>query len=491
MKTGKLSAPRLATGSVMGAVVLGVMLVGMGAGVRAAVGAVGEVPAAGTWWGLMWFGEREQRISIKLTLDKAGVWGGYLDLLRTDDRRLPVEEVVSEGAGGRDGTGMKFLVQMRGGKYVFDGLVDGYVVEGNYEGPGGVTGRFRAEREPPRTPRLQEPVGRVPYEVREVMVDGGDVKLPGTLTVPAVLPKGGAPAVLLLAGPNGRGRDQDAGGHKPFLVLADRLTRAGYVVLRYDDRTTVRQGLKSVKEARGDAAAALKFLRGREEVRADRVAVLGHSQGTSLAAELAAMDKGGADFLVMICGAGTRGLDTKPRQLSRTVMAMGVPPQYASQLVMREMAVYQAVVDGGAEALRSAVIALIALRNGDQREEIVDGEERFGRQATIEQAQYGSAWNQYYLTTDPKATLEKVTVPVLALNGARDVVNDSEETTPLLEDALRVRSRDHTVEVVPEMNHYMQTSRTGLISEVMSIEETVNEAMVKRLIEWLNGRAKM
>lgn len=315
--------------------------------------------------------------------------------------------------------------------------------------------------------------------------------MPGTLTVPAVLPKGGAPAVLLLAGPNGRGRDQDAGGHKPFLVLADRLTRAGYVVLRYDDRTTVRQGLKSVKEARGDAAAALKFLRGREEVRADRVAVLGHSQGTSLAAELAAMDKGGADFLVMICGAGTRGLDTKPRQLSRTVMAMGVPPQYASQLVMREMAVYQAVVDGGAEALRSAVIALIALRNGDQREEIVDGEERFGRQATIEQAQYGSAWNQYYLTTDPKATLEKVTVPVLALNGARDVVNDSEETTPLLEDALRVRSRDHTVEVVPEMNHYMQTSRTGLISEVMSIEETVNEAMVKRLIEWLNGRAKM
>lgn len=473
------------------------MLSGMGvAPVRAAAGGAveagsvvwaagqsNELPAVGTWWGLMWFGEKEQRISLKFSKSPEGVWKGYVDLLRTDDRRIPVSEVVAEGAG------LKFSAELQTGKVVFDGVIEGYVVEGNFEGPGG-TGRFRAEREPPRRPRVQEPVGKVPYEVKELTISSGDVKLGATLTVPAEVPAVGAPAVLLVTAPNGRGRDQDAAGHKPFLVLADRLTRAGYVVLRFDDRTLVRSSLQSVADAQADAVSAMKVLREVPGVRKDRVAVIGFSEGALIAAELAALPSDGPNALVLLNPNATTGLDTKPRQLSRTVGAMGVPGNYGSQYVIREMAAFQAVADGDTAALRSAVISLLALRSGDQRDEVIDGETRFGKQADTEMLQYASAWNKYFLTTDPTLVLKKIKIPVLTFSGTNDSFFNTEETTPLLESALKLGSKDYSVEVVPMMNHQLQTSRSGLTTEVSSIEETINEPMLARMIAWLDERTK-
>ena len=60
------------------------------------------------------------------------------------------------------------------------------------------------------------------------------VKLAGTLTLPPG--KGPFPAVVLLTGSGAQDRDETILGHKPFLVLADYLTRRGVAVLRVDDR---------------------------------------------------------------------------------------------------------------------------------------------------------------------------------------------------------------------------------------------------------------
>ncbi len=44
------------------------------------------------------------------------------------------------------------------------------------------------------------------------------------------------PAVLMIAGSGPQNRDETVDGHKLFLVIADRLTREGFAVLRYDKR---------------------------------------------------------------------------------------------------------------------------------------------------------------------------------------------------------------------------------------------------------------
>ena len=60
------------------------------------------------------------------------------------------------------------------------------------------------------------------------------MKLAGTLTVPPGA--GPFPAVILITGSGAQDRDESILGHKPFLVLADYLTRRGVAVLRVDDR---------------------------------------------------------------------------------------------------------------------------------------------------------------------------------------------------------------------------------------------------------------
>ena len=92
---------------------------------------------------------------------------------------------------------------------------------------------------------------------------------------PLLLPPGDGPhpAALLLTGSGAQDRDEAVFGHRPFLVLADRLTRAGIAVLRLDDRGT--RGSTGVLSActletlAQDALAAMSFLarRGRRPAR--------------------------------------------------------------------------------------------------------------------------------------------------------------------------------------------------------------------------------
>jgi hypothetical protein len=74
------------------------------------------------------------------------------------------------------------------------------------------------------------------------------------------------------------------GRHKPFMVMADYLTRAGFVVLRTDSRETGGSTGKYF-ESTGDtmardALAQIEFLRKRPEVGSQPVGLLGHSLGS-------------------------------------------------------------------------------------------------------------------------------------------------------------------------------------------------------------------
>src|SRR5690606_17828723 len=112
---------------------------------------------------------------------------------------------------------------------------------------------------PPARPQTPRPP--FPYRAEEVVIDTPTegVRLAGTLTVP----EGGGPfpAVLLITGSGAQDRDETVLGHKPFLVLADALSRRGVAVLRVDDRgvggSTGPLDDATTADFAGDAAAAL------------------------------------------------------------------------------------------------------------------------------------------------------------------------------------------------------------------------------------------
>ena len=84
----------------------------------------------------------------------------------------------------------------------------------------------RAKGAPAKLERPQEPQKPYPYKEEEVKYDNAKaegVTLAGTLTLPNT--SGPHPAVVLISGSGPQNRDEELLGHKPFLVLADHLTR--------------------------------------------------------------------------------------------------------------------------------------------------------------------------------------------------------------------------------------------------------------------------
>ena len=101
-------------------------------------------------------------------------------------------------------------------------------------------------------------------------------------------------------------------GHKPFLVLADHLTRQGIAVLRADKRgvgkTTGMFNDSGMKECVSDALAGVEYLKGRAEVGAGRIGLLGHSRGGSMAPTVAAQGRD-VSYIVLLAAPGLSGYD--------------------------------------------------------------------------------------------------------------------------------------------------------------------------------------
>nr|WP_254429794.1 alpha/beta fold hydrolase [Ruegeria atlantica] len=124
----------------------------------------------------------------------------------------------------------------------------------------------------------------------------------GELTIP--IEDGPHKAVIFISGSGPQNRDEALAGHRPFLVLSDHLTRAGYAVLRYDDRgfaeSTGSFEDASLRDFADDAAGAFRFLEGHQDIDASGIGFLGHSEGGYIAPSAAQMVD--PAFLVFLAG---------------------------------------------------------------------------------------------------------------------------------------------------------------------------------------------
>jgi fermentation-respiration switch protein FrsA (DUF1100 family) len=98
-------------------------------------------------------------------------------------------------------------------------------------------------------------------------------------------------------------------------------------------------------------------------------------------------------------------------------------------------------------------------------------------------------WYRYIIAYDPRPALMKVKVPVLAINGERDLQVPAKENLSAIAQALRAGgNKDHTVVELPGLNHLFQTSQSGLPAEYAQIEETMSPAALQMIVEWVLKR---
>lgn len=100
-----------------------------------------------------------------------------------------------------------------------------------------------------------------------------------------------------------------------------------------------------------------------------------------------------------------------------------------------------------------------------------------------------SAWYRYFIQYDPEPSLSAITVPVLAINGDKDLQVTAQENLEGIRKALEKAGNPAvTIRNFPRLNHLFQESQTGAISEYATIEQTISPAVLQLLSDWITAQ---
>lgn len=378
---------------------------------------------SGTWNGELNAGIQKIPLVLNLTADGKCT----LDSPQQGAKGIPAD-IVFISADSLN-VSLKALNASFAGK-LQDGELKGVFTQHGFKLPLNLKPGERAAAKRPQTPKPPYPYQR--EEVSFINAQAG-ATLAGTLT----LPQDARCVVLMVTGSGQQNRDEELFEHKPFAVIADFLARQGIATLRYDDRATGASVGGEVKSATtrdfmGDAAAGLDFLRSRKTF--DKVGILGHSEGGTIAFMLGAQQK--PDFVISLAGPGVKGDTLLAAQANRILALHGMP---------ESMTV-----------------------------------EKYRQQQSIQSV----PWIKWFMDYDPTDDIRRTHCPVMAINGDRDCqVISSQNLTAIRQ--LLPPSEKNLIKEYPGLNHLFQHCQTGLPTEYGVIEETISQEVLKDIADWL------
>ena len=317
--------------------------------------------------------------------------------------------------------------------------------------------------------RPQHPLPPFPYRTRDLVAHHpAGHTLAGTLTLPDPELYGPGPygTAVLISGGGREDRDSSALGHKPFLVIADYLTREGLAVFRFDDRgvgqsrateaTPVGKDATSLLHAT-DTSAVVRRLRQEPELAPDRIGLIGHSEGGMIAPLVTLMDPEVA-FIVLLAGPGAPGSSVFRKQLELEWELQGADEATVRTLSSILQSLQAAIVIGEPQE------RLLALE-----QELADawtasdlGRDDGDANALRDQLrQFDSPWWRFAFGYDPGPVLAAVDCPVLALNGTKDRQVWHAQNLDRIEAAVRGGGGDVTAIRYEDRNHLFQPTKTG------------------------------
>jgi fermentation-respiration switch protein FrsA (DUF1100 family) len=445
----------------------------------------------GAWQGTLTFQGMSLRIVFNLSAKPGGGITATMDSPDQGAKGIPVDSVLVEGAKVRFGVASAM------------GVYEGTIMAG----ADSVTGIWKQSgmtfpltlkyvgKTAEGSKRPQDPVKPYPYEEEDVsyLNPEAGITLAGTLTEPKT--GGPFPAALLITGSGPQDRDEMIVGHRPFLVLADYLTRRGIAVLRVDDRgigkSTGNFSRATTRDFAGDVRAGVSYLLSRKEISGDRIGLIGHSEGGIIAPMVASESKDIA-FIVLMAGTGLTGEEILLMQsaLIRSATGASDADVRAVDSVSRRM--YTIVRSGRDSAaivseLRDLVLSTM------EKSDTAGSASKEQRDAMVNMSigQLTSPWFKFFLKYDPRPALSKLKCPVLAINGEKDLQVPPKENLREIEAALRRGgNRDFLVKELPGLNHLFQTATKGTPDEYAKSEETISPIALKLIGDWIEERVK-
>ncbi|MGC3977383.1 MAG: alpha/beta hydrolase [Paludibacteraceae bacterium] len=445
---------------------------------------------SGQWSGLL----KTQGVELRLVFNVNKTGDSYTATLDSPDQNahgIPVSSILCQNDSVK--IEAKSIYAKYEGKYQIEDSITGIF----YQMGVSIPLNLKKGKVPEKiVMRPQEPMKPYLYYTEEVKflnkTDGNT--LAGTLTLPSK--EGVYPVVVMITGSGPQNRDEELLGHKPFLIIADFLTRNGIGVLRYDDRGTA-HSTGNFKQATTydfskDVEAAINYLLTRKDINKKKIGLIGHSEGGIIAPMVAARNKNVA-FIVMLAGTGVRGDKLLLMQSQAVGKASGISDKELTSAYKINREVYDLVLKStDVEQLRLNLNEYLrkTMKN-DTTKSVNLSKEQSESQIKMLTEQMTSPWMQYLLKYDPIPALEKIKIPVLALNGSKDLQVPADENLPPIQQALQKGgNKKNSIVKIEGLNHLFQECENGTPNEYGKIEQTFSPEALNVMLNWINMQIK-
>lgn len=439
-----------------------------------------------------------------------GSWSGTLDIMgnklplvfhisKTDTIYSSKMDSPAQGALGLPTTSTSFadnklVVTSTGLGITYRGTLQGDSVFGTFTQGGMSFPLVLKQSNEPILNRPQEPKPPFSYKTEDVTFTNkkDKIELAGTLTLPDSA--GTFPTVILISGSGPNDRDETVFGHKPFLVIADYLTRNGFAVLRYDKRGVGKSGgdirLATIQDFAEDAKAAVAFLRSRKDIDHKNIGLLGHSEG-GIVAPMVAADNKNIGFIVLMAAPGIPGIDIVMAQNEYSMHQQGMEIENIERLQKLNKENFENLLTWENTEINRT----------DLRERLSHLWEQLPILLKLKQKKEPFVRSQFntmvlpgyrsFLKSNPEEFLQIVSVPIFAINGEKDTQVLADKNLDAIKSALdKGRNYQYEIKSYPNLNHLFQESETGNVDEYGKIEQTISPEVLDDITNWLKKQAK-
>ena len=314
----------------------------------------------------------------------------------------------------------------------------------------------------------------------------------GTLNTP--INKKPVATVILVPGYGPNDRDYTLMGHKRFLVLAEYLTQNGIAVLRFDKRgvgkSTGDYGSATSRDFADDVFAGIEYLKTRKDLELISIGLIGHSEGGMISSMIAAESTDVA-FVVLMAGVVQADIDGLVIQTAKQLKADGASQELLDQDHKLRTQMLTIVNQSSPEIAKVKLEKILQDYWNNLPEQLKLESEKIPfaiTQAKIEGMVnvYNSPWYRYFIGCKPENMLARIKVPMLALYGDHDWITSSKPSISIITETLKAaENSDVTAVEFPNLNHSLQTCKTGALAEYATIEETIAPVVLKTMSGWI------
>ena len=355
-----------------------------------------------------------------------------------------------------------------------------------------------------KRPQTPKPIFK--YAIKEVEYDNADksVHFGATFTAPMpdphvryrVPPR--YPTVILITGSGQQDRDETIFEHKPFAVIADYLTKNGIAVLRVDDRgigkTTGEYGKSTSADFEKDVETSLNFLKTLKQVDTNKIGLIGHSEG-GMIAPMVAVKRKEIKFLVLLAGPAVPIIDLMAQQSSDVMAASGIAKKDLDLYAPLYKRLVNAIVyeKDTATAFKKAITVFMGWQKQTPASTVIittgvtDEKSRAGFVNDFVK-QLSIPWYNYFMKVKPADYLSKLTCPVLALNGEKDIQVAAKPNLAAVSSILKKsgKSKFKTQEL-KGLNHLFQHCIKCTVDEYGELEETFSPEVLEIMGTWIKA----